>query len=306
MTVFVLAGSFIETILANSLEYLLNIKADEIVFIEENHSLDEMIIQNNKKIILCNNIEEAVEKSDICVVVKSKYMLDSTFLKVKNLSEKKQKILLELNYVFNIGHKGETNILSPNIGLIPTIFNISIGDFNPCALTEITLYKLFSEHNINIYYDISETGKKLLKEKNINGLASELGVSSVAIFSKHYVTLEDLLNDYSLYQEFFDWNPDCLLLNIESRLRDIGVLENLFKYKYNKEVDQYIISDFFHTSSFSNESRPIYYLDNNRMKLRKNDNAENKFIFASDKEFENRLKIHVFSKIALPQDIYIL
>ena len=308
MTVFVLAGSFIESILVNSLEYLLNIQADKIIFIEENHSYDEMIIQNNEKIILCKNIEEAIEKSDVCVVVKSKYILDSTFLKVKNLSEKKQKVLLELSYIFNREDQKGRNSLPKNVGAVPTIFNVSIGEFNSSVSTEITLHKLFSKLNINIYFDASETAKKLLKQKEKNIDSFDFGScgTSVVIFSKHYGTLVDLINDYSLYQEFSDWNPDCLLLNVESGLFDFNVLENIFKYKYNKKVDQYIISDFFHTSSFTKESRPIYYLDNNQIKFRKINTAENKFIFASDKDFETKLKIQVFSKIALPQDIYIL
>lgn len=314
MKVFVLAGSFIESIIINMLEYLLNKNIDQIMLVEENHSYDEKLIKHHPNIVLCKNIEEGIVRSDMCVIIKNKYLSDFALAKVRIASEKKKKQLVELTYDFGQEQKSYKEMDLKQASGVPSIFNISIGEFHSCVQTEIALHTLFSKMNLNVYYDFSKSAKNFLLQTNKSKdfSAQEMKKYDVFVFTQHYDTLLDIFKDYSLLQNFIALNPDCLLLNVEAGFSAFDTLENIFKYRCNKQIDQYIISDFFHTSSFTKEYRPVCYIKNYNKSFQEEprDSACNieqgKFVFANDKDFFNKLRLRVVSKIALPQDIRIV
>lgn len=315
MKAFVLGGSFVETTVINMLDYLLNIKINQFIIVEENHSYDERLIKDSTDIGLCKNMEDGIKQCDLCIIIKSKYLSDVAIEKARSVSKKSKKQIIELEYCFDKDRIVSKEYYLKNMAPVPAIFNISIGEFHPSVQTEIIIHKVFSNLNLNVYYEFSksvdafllQTGKTL-DFLNCDGINKKY---DVLFFSQHYDKITDLFNDYSLIQKFIDLCPDCLLLNIEAGFTDIDTLENIFKYRCNKQVDQFIISDYFHTSSFTNDYRPVYYLEKNNSTQTGIENNEcgikrSKFVFASDKAFLNKLGLCVVSKIALPKEIHIL
>ena len=231
------------------------------------------------------------------------YVSNAMLMKVMNLSERYMKPSIELEYSLNKNTEAKDFLSIQNITEIPIIFNISIGNFAPCIQTEILVTQMLLEMNWNIYCSLSPAAISLLKQagKYSPFLDTIEGINKkpyeIIVVTKQFATISDMMSDFSLIQFFYNFSPDCLLLNIDSGFRDFDTLENICKYRLNKEIDQYIMSDYTGTSSLTQDLRPLYHECYDR---------GGKYIFANNSDFMDRLRLQIFSKIALPQDIHII
>lgn len=301
MNTFIFSSSRITRSLVYNIEYVLNINISNIVVLTENHSLEDFYFTSSK-IILCQNISEALLLSDIVIIINNGKLPEQkmNYIKKRGLENNQRIISIDIN-----SEKRENSTLVYNqhmMNKMPTIMNIGIGDASLTYCMEIYLNKFFKDKGVNLYQTFTQYTKNIISSFEGASL-----INSNLIFSSEIDSV--IKSNYELYikSDFFDdinsmiqsldivdlYKPNYVIFNGNARFNEQYDLETIFKYRFGCNI--YIVKS--------------KYIDVHK------DEHNNKLIlcpslcgndFICDKEFDTDFEHNLNVNLAFPESIHIM
>ena len=292
MIAFFISNSYVESTFLVLIEYLTKLKVNTFFLLKENHTNKEFLIRNHKNVSLCDSIDCGILNSDIIIVVNCNLLPTSTLKEIEDKSKLYNKKMLVLETLLYNKCADNWNTSRKKAIGIPNICLFSIGNYSQIEQTEIVVHKILDKIDIKTQYQLSPTTDYILKQtlgkvtNTANGdISNQLGISVVTYL---YNDILELLNDYILIQDIHRQQPDCIIVNLESSFCSFDKMKNIFLYRFNKEIDLFVISNYSKIHSLSLNRRPIYH-----------ENIPNidNHILINATDFEKRLESLIYSKI---------
>lgn len=306
--IFILSNSFTERTILYHLDYIFDFSINHVFILKENHDITEEFDSNNIKVIISDDINECVLNSDIIFILKNDNIPKKTIKIVETLVKnlKKEIICIANPWYEDIA---DENILNENIKYnnVPVILQIFVGQFTQNYCTEILLNKILSNKNVKFIQEFSKETESLIKQLKIYNILnnnilkckeSKSEEYNVVVKSLHINNIYDLQKDKKLFEIISYLAPNYVIINTHFNFNIDEKIYDLFIYKYNINLNtiiksQYLLDQQNERATYCNKD--IYF-----RKSHKNIYSIN------SKNLEKNLVLDLFSKIALPKDVFII
>lgn len=299
MILFLISSSYIENTLITNLDYLLGIDISEIILLKENHIESEFSKITKIKITLFNSVDEAVNYSDMIIIIKPYGSENCKYESIVSKIQKKDKMyhFIDLNQLDTNSYNLNNNI-EVETDVVPTIAIISIGQFNQIQNLELYLNRVFNEKNIRFYQEFSANSNILLnkfkKQKILNSkINNHINLKGYEIAFKTIITdsITGAIDDIELINSIHKMSPDFVILMCENNVKEFTDSLEFLQYRLNKRFDLILYSDYI-SVSWDDSNYPVLVTNNFNTNFNKNEHGKSIWQIIID-------------RIALPENIFI-
>lgn len=187
----------------------------------------------------------------------------------------------------------------------PVVMICYDGESSQVEKTELLINKMFNQNNISVKqifsnktFDFLTGMHHIINAPLINNITYDQGTFDVFVFA---ISLQHLVgHDSNVYSFINLIKPDFILFCGENNYSRFADLINLFKYKYNLDLDLLMISNFF---TYKEEEDSIGYQIKTSIT---NKYCNQKEIVSCDKISEKEVYERIISKITFPKDITVI
>lgn len=244
--IFLYTNVYTARVLLRCIQYLNFIDSFEIILLSE-IGVTEGIHFNNILIRTCDTLNECVNMCTEVLIVSYDYMPNAKKELIETLAKKSNK---HYTIVDTFQNKDDYNVLkAESISSLPSIMLVALTECVQLPCWELVINKVLKSNGIGVSQEISCELKNVLDILNsCNILCSKeaeklfdcKNENYVAVKSIHYKIKDDVL----LYKCLTESRPDVLILIIPQNYNNVTDLKNVFRYKYNHDVDACVRSEF--------------------------------------------------------------
>lgn len=298
MNLFIYSTSYVTRLFAHELKYITGECLDKIVVLGENHFLEDFQFEKNS-VVLCENVNEALNISDIVVVLNNGKLPDKKMNHIIEHCCRTYKKIVPIDITTDCLKLDEQLSLDSKMD-IPMILNVGIGDSMSTYRLELSLNRMFFDTNVKIFQSFSSFTSIIintLKKHNIvnkNFIFEEdkqlYEKFQVNIKSTNYANINSLIKCFYSISNF---KPDYLIINMNGRPIDMMGIENLFKYRYGLSPF-FVQSKYIDINKDDQNYRPIYC------------HSLGGDCFFGDQKILSKLKHDIMVRLAFPSSIVII
>lgn len=279
-----LTNSITDRTLIFNLSYVLNEPINNIFLLAENHNFNE-VFYNHENIYICNNIDEAINSSDIVVTINKKCA--DLFPKSKNV------LFIQNPWIKNRFVVPEIESIKQSSNGKPIIAILSIGKFTDHYYIEILVNKILSENGANTLQFFSKETMCILSElskfkvlnHNLLNTKEDADVIVVSIDGTKYH------NDAEFICALSQLSPDILFLCIDRTFKKVTDIENITRIV--REISLTIQSPYIAYETGTGIQYPVYCgYDENKLFINSSDSILNLYLYKQ-----------IIKNLYLPNDI---
>lgn len=301
LKIFVFSNSIGTYTCLYTVERLLGAKIDTVIITDE--VLFGNLINNfNFKIKHYNSIESCISNCDIILIFHDKNLPENVINEIKHISTIQNKKCIEIdgNKITEPRNKIEYNIINGNNLEMPSIVVFSIGLATIPIKVELDVNRIFSDAGVPINHYLSSKSKHIALELRDAGIDEDRLVLfnefQHANVSVHFIDLDNSIhNIHKHYKLLTAIKPDYIIVLTDYDLLDYDELTMYIKSFCARYPDVIVKSRWFsignnifcHSDNFDNLPQ-----GNNQLVLD-----------FEDKDFYEKLRFDVFSKITLAEGI---
>ena len=245
--IFILSNSLLTDTFLYCVDYVLNFDIGDIYILEENHSENDNYIAGNN-VIICDNIEKAINYSDLIIIIASKEensIPEKTVRKVYEIASNDKKSVIRID-IPNYKEKYDQVLASDEYNKKPVVINIGVGDASQLYMNEIVLNKIFTKNSVAVNQEFSTLSKQIIYKLSENNYVNKSILNSIdlkkedakIIIKSFSIDQIHELNSLTNYINIL--HPDyCVFCGNQNNI-DADYIEKVFTYKYNCLSSVYI------------------------------------------------------------------